>query len=383
MKLIRLSTVPGSLNTFYKGFLKELSNEGYEVVAISSPGDPLNEIEEREGVKTLAIPMERHISPFKDLKSLLKLIKVFKKEKPDLIHSITPKAGLLSMIAGWITNVPVRLHTFTGLVFPTSTGLKQKILILTDRITCACATHVNPEGQGVRNDLINYKITKKPLKVLGYGNIKGIDLKHFDPELTDIIKKSKEFKTEGIFTFIFIGRLVGDKGINELIAAFKQLNEKYPKTKLILLGDKEQNLDPLKPDTLTEIENNPAIEAVGRKKDVRPWLLASDALVFPSFREGFPNVVIEAGAMGLPSIVTDINGSREIIIEGENGTIIPSKNEKALFDAMEKFLNSPDKLKQMADKSRDLVSSRFEQSFVRKCLKDYYKEISKEKGLIK
>ncbi|MDE6509823.1 MAG: glycosyltransferase, partial [Muribaculaceae bacterium] len=139
IKLIRTSTVPGSLNTFCNGLLRELrEEEGYEMVAVSSPGGQLDEVGSREGVKTVAVPMERHISPLKDLKSLWRLIRVFRREKPVMVHSITPKAGLLSMIAAWICRVPVRLHTFTGLVFPTATGLKQKILILTARLTCAC-----------------------------------------------------------------------------------------------------------------------------------------------------------------------------------------------------------------------------------------------------
>lgn len=377
MKIIRTSTVPGSLNNFCRGLLNELKNDGYEVVAVSSPGEALDEVGSREGVKTCAVAMERRMAPLKDLKSLWKLIKVFRKEKPDMVHSITPKAGLLCMMAAWITRVPVRLHTFTGLVFPTSKGLKQKILMTTDRLTCACATHIVPEGEGVKADLENYRITKKPLKVLGYGNIRGIDLERFDPELPEVKSEAEKISKPGVFTFIFIGRLVGDKGINELIEAFTKLNSRYPATRLLLVGRKEQNLDPLKLHTLQEIERNPAIEAVGPKTDVRPWLLASDALVFPSYREGFPNVVIEAGAMGLPSIVTDINGSREIILNGVNGVIIPSKNSDALFEAMELFVNDADKVKRLGAQARPLVARRYEYRFIRQCLKDYYKEILK------
>ena len=374
-KIIRTTTVPGSLNNFCRGLLRELTDDGYEVVAVSSPGPAMGEIAEREGVRTVAVTMHREISPLNDLKSLWGLIKVFRKEKPTMVHSMTPKAGLLSMMAAWVCRVPVRLHTFTGLVFPTSTGLKQKILIFTDRLTCACATHIVPEGEGVKNDLINYGITKKPLKVLGYGNVRGIDLKRFDPELPEVKAEAEKIRKDGVFTFVSIGRLVGDKGINELVEAFKRLNERYPDTRLILIGSEERELDPLRDETITEIENNPAIEAVGRQSDVRLWLVASDALVHPSYREGFPNVVIEAGAMGLPSIVTDINGSREIIIEGENGTIVPSKDMQALERAMEKFIKERESTKAMASKARNMAANRFEQGFVHKCLKDYYKEI--------
>lgn len=377
-KIIRTSTVPGSLNTFCKGLLRELAEqEGYQIVAVSSPGPALDEINQREEVKTYAVAMERHISPFKDLKSLWKLIKVFRKEKPDMVHSITPKAGLLSMMAAWFTRVPVRVHTFTGLVFPTATGLKQKILILTDRLTCTCATHIVPEGEGVKNDLVNYKITKKPLKVLGYGNVRGIDLNHYNPELSEIKAEAAKIHKDDVFTFVFIGRLVRDKGINELVKAFSKLNEIYPRTRLLLVGPYEENLDPLLPETFAEIDSNKSIEAVGLQKDVRPWLAASDAFVFPSYREGFPNVVIEAGAMGLPSIVTDINGSREIIIDGKNGIIIPSHNAEMLFRAMETFYTDKDLVSRLSSEARPMIESRFEQGFVHQCLKDYYKEILK------
>lgn len=375
IRIIRSSTVPTSINTFCRGLLRDLQeNEGYEVVAVSSSGEALDEIAQREGVKVYAVDMERHISPLKDLKSLWKMIRLFRKIKPDFVHSITPKAGLLCMMAAKVCGVPVRLHNFTGLVFPTATGLKQKILILTDRLTCACATHILPEGEGVKADLVNFKITRKPLKVLGHGNIRGIDTSHFDPELPEVIEKAEKIK-DSRFTFLFVGRITRDKGINELVSAFSRLHGEMPDTRLILVGRYESTLDPLLPETVREIEENDAIEFVGMQSDVRPWMLASDALVFPSYREGFPNVVIEAGAMGLPSVVTDINGSREIIIDGENGVIIPPKNPEALFWQMKRFASDPDLAKRLGENARPLIKSRYEQDFVRNCLKTYYREI--------
>lgn len=377
MKIIRTSTVPGSLGTFCRGLLRELhEEEGYEVVAVSSPGEVLDEIARREGVRTVAVPMERRMAPLRDLRSLWRLVRVFRRERPALVHSITPKAGLLSMMAAWLTRVPVRLHTFTGLVFPTSTGLTRKILMLTDRLTCACATHIVPEGEGVRDDLIRWRITGKPLQVLGHGNIRGIDLQHYDPARPDVRAAAAQIRKPGVFTFIFIGRLVGDKGINELVDAFARLNREIPATRLLLVGTREDALDPLRPATIDEISRNPAIEAVGRQADVRPWLAASDAMVFPSYREGFPNVVIEAGAMGLPAIVTDINGSREIVIEGRNGTVIPPRDADALLGAMRRFAaGDSGTLRAMAAEARPLVAARYEQTYVRRCLKDYYRQI--------
>ncbi len=351
---------------------------GYDVVAVSSDGPELERVREAGG-KTVVVKMERHISPLKDLRSLWRMVRVFRKEKPTMVHSMTPKAGLLCMVAAWLCRVPVRVHTFTGLVFPTSTGLKRRILMATDRLTCACATHIIPEGEGVKRDLLSNGITKKPIHVLGYGNVMGIDLNRFDPENSEIAEAAKPLRKPGVFTFIFIGRIVRDKGVDELVEAFSRLYKERQDIRLLLVGPAEDDLDPVSARTKEIIRRCKGIEAVGSQKDVRPWLAASDCFVFPSYREGFPNVVIEAGAMGLPSIVTDINGSREIIIEGKNGTIIPSKNADALYTAMQRMITDTAWRNDLAANARSLIAFRFEQSYVRQCLKDFYKEILKEK----
>ena len=242
-KLIRISTVPMSLNTFLKGQLKMLS-EHYDVLAVSSPGEALEEVHRREGVRIKAVPMERHISPLKDLVALCRLIVLFLREKPYIVHSMTPKAGLLGMMAAWITRVPVRIHTFTGLVFPTATGLKQKILILTDRLTCFCATYVNPEGQGVKRDMERFRITSKPLHIIANGNVRGIDLTYYN-RTSEVIEKARDITEKDRFTFCFVGRLVKDKGIHELVSAFVKLYKENTNIRLMLVGDFEQRLDPL------------------------------------------------------------------------------------------------------------------------------------------
>ena len=200
-KLIKISTIPDSLETLLKGQLKMLS-EYYEVVVVSSPGEKMKVLEEREGVRTVSIPMERRISLVEDFISLLRLIVFFAKERPDMVHSITPKAGLLSMLAAWITRVPVRMHTFTGLVFPTATGKMQKLLIAMDRLTCFCATHINPEGEGVKRDLLNYNITSKPLHIIANGNVNGIDLEYFD-KTPEVVEKACSYKKRRNFYFLF------------------------------------------------------------------------------------------------------------------------------------------------------------------------------------
>ena len=374
-KIIRAFTISWSMD-FVTGMLPDLQKK-YEVVLLSSPGPELDDAEDQYGVRGVRVPMKRHISLFHDVVSLLRLIITFIKERPAMVHSMTPKAGLLCMIAAWMTRVPVRVHTFTGLVFPTAKGLKRELLMITDAITCACATHVIPEGEGVMMDLRNHGITKKPMKVLGYGNIKGIDLTHYSrrPEVEVLAQKLKK---EGVFTFVFIGRIVRDKGINELCKAMSKLAGFAP-VRLVLVGPNEDDLDPISQEAKDLIANNAAIEYVGEKygDELLAYYAAADCFVLPSYREGFPNTVLEAGAMGLPSIVTDINGSREIIVEGENGVIIPPRDENALFQAMLEMVRNKPNREYMASKARGMIASRYEQSFVQKCLMDFYDEILK------
>ena len=373
LKLIRTSTIPASLENLLKGQLKMLSKY-YNVLAVSSPGDDMETIEEREGVRTIAIPMERRISLIKDFISLIRLIVLFAKERPDMVHSITPKAGLLSMLAALITRVPVRMHTFTGLVFPTATGKMQKLLIAMDRLTCFCATHINPEGEGVKRDLVNYNITSKPLHIIANGNVNGIDLEYFD-KTPEVVEKACSYKKEGTFTFCFVGRMVRDKGINELVHSFLRLYQKDERVRLLLVGPFEKELDPVLPEVEEHILHHPGICYMGYQNDVRPFLVASDALVFPSYREGFPNVVIQAGAMGLPAIVTDINGCNEIVLPDLNGVIIPSKDEQALYESMKYFASHPVEVERMAANARPLIASRYEQRIVWNALLDEYKSI--------
>lgn len=371
-KIIRACTVPQSLG-FVKGMLPDLCKK-YEVVLVSSPGEQLEELTKEYGIRGIAVPMERHISLIQDCKSLIALVILFRKEKPTMVHSMTPKAGLLCMISGWLTGVPVRVHTFTGLVWPTEKGLKRKILMATDWLTCACATHIIPEGEGVKNDLIAGKITNKPLKVLGYGNVMGVDLTHY-VRSEELKVKSEKLRSDR-FTFLFVGRIVKDKGINELCQAFDKLSKKTP-VRLVLVGKYEDTLDPISDASRDIIKTNAFIEYVGPQygEDLLAYYAAADCFVFPSYREGFPNTVLEAGAMGLPCVVTNINGSREIIKNGVNGMIVQPQDVEGLYNAMKIMLTSKVDRECMAKNARKMIADRFEQGFVRKCLYDFYKEV--------
>jgi glycosyltransferase involved in cell wall biosynthesis len=383
-KLIRTSTIALSLDVLLKGQLHFLK-EHFEVIAVSGKDHHLTTVENREGVRTVSVAMQREISLIKDLVSLVKLYLLFKKEKPFIVHSITPKAGLLSMIAAYFAGVPVRMHTFTGLIFPSKEGMMKQLLILMDQLLCRFATHIYPEGQGVKKDLLAFNITKKPLTIIAKGNVNGIDTTYYTKESIEE-KKIAALKTtlnitEEDFVFIYVGRLVGDKGINELGAAFSNMTTYYSNAKLLLVGPQEPDLDPLDAATLAIIKNNKNIIATGYQNDVRPYFSLANALVFPSYREGFPNVVLQAGAMGLPSIVTNINGCNEIIEDQVNGLIIPVKDTLALETAMKRLMEDTSGYRKMQQNARPLIVSRYEQQVVWEAILAEYKRIeNKSKG---
>lgn len=351
-----------------------------EVVVVSSSGPEINDIVYDEGVRHEVIPFTRQITPWKDLLSVFLLIKLIKKERPDIVHSHTPKAGLVAMIAAWFCKVPVRMHTVAGLPLMESTGGKRKILIAVERLTYRCATMVYPNSFVLKKYIVDHLYSNhKKLKVIANGSSNGIDCGYFCPslELQTLAESVRESlgisQTDKVA--VFVGRITGDKGINELVTVFKELNKLH----LILVGMMEVELDPLATDVVKEINENPRIHPVGFQPDVRPYLLASNFLVFPSYREGFPNVPMQAGAMGLPSIVTDINGCNEIVVHKENGLLIAPKSIRELKEAMEVMLTDHGLFEHMRSKSRPMITDRFDQCLVWEALEQEYKTLANEK----
>jgi glycosyltransferase involved in cell wall biosynthesis len=378
-KLIRITTVPDSLRGILSGQLKFMSDK-YEVIAVSSDGQMLNEVKIHEGVKVVPINMARTIAPFKDLKALIQLYFLFKKEKPLIVHTHTPKAGILGMVASKLAGVPNRLHTVAGLPLLLAKGNRRKVLNLVEKVTYTCATEVFPNSFGLKDIIIeNNFCNPSKLKVLANGSSNGVNTRYFDPSLFSENEKNELKSNLGIdkndLVFIFLGRIVSDKGINEMINAFKRLNNEVALIKLLLVGPLESHLDPLDKKTIKEIESNKNIINIGLQNDVRPYFAIADILVFPSYREGFPNVVMEAGAMGLPSIVSNINGCNEIIKEGENGWIIPVKDEEAIYNKMKYCIENSNEVVKVANNSRELITSRYEQKIIWDSLLEEYQKL--------
>lgn len=375
-RLLIVTTVPETLETILKDQPRYLARH-FHVELATSPSESVPNGGHEECLVFHPIPMTRGISVLNDLVSVFRMVRLLRKVRPALVQSYTPKAGLVTMLAAWLCGVPVRVHTFTGLIFPTEHGLRQKLLIWVDRLICACATHVVPEGLGVKKDLESFHITRKPLRVIGYGNIAGVNTVRFSPVATGVAQNAAELRTRlGLgaeeFLFCFVGRLNKDKGLAELLQAFRAL----PTTAhLALIGNLDQTA-PVDAATLAAIRSHPRVHALGFLSDIRPALVAAELLVLPSYREGFPNVLLEAGAMALPVIATDINGCNEVIEPGFNGWLVPPRDSTALEEAMRQAMQMPAPMRsQMGQHARVRMQQRFERQQHWERMVAFYQEL--------
>ncbi len=378
-KLVRITTVPISLEKLLENQLRFMTAH-YAVTIVSSDKPHLERVAQSQQTQSHCVEMTRQITPLQDLRSVWELYHFFKKKQPFIVHTHTPKAGIVGMLAAKLAGVPHRLHTVAGLPLLEATGIKRKILDFVEKLTYACASKVYPNSKGLLEIILQNQYTNpEKLHVIGNGSSNGINTAHFSPQHYTQ-QQNQELRMElgfsdDDFVFVFVGRLVKDKGINELIAAFEQLKAQYPQARLLLVGDYEAELDPLLPQTIQKINASQSIVHTGFMSDVRPYFATADALVFPTYREGFPNVVLQAGAMGLPSIVTDINGCNEIIEHEKNGLIIPVKNTEAIFGAMQRLISDKNLYISLQNQARELVVSRYEQKVVWEAILAEYQKL--------
>ena len=375
-KLVRITTVPLSLEKLLEDQPQYFA-QFYDVTLISSDQERLERLGKAQGVATHAIPLTRTISPFHDLRCLYQMVRFFKREKPDIVHTHTPKAGIIGMLAAYMARVPVKMHTVAGLPLMEAKGFKRRLLMAVEKITYRCADWVYPNAQGLLSFIEeNQMCSSSKIKILGKGSSNGIDTAFFDPiqipkAETNTLKVNLKIAPED-FVFSFVGRLVGDKGVNELVEAFVLLSEQYPNIKLLLVGPEEKALDPLNRETTKHISAHPSIISVGYQNDIRPYLAVSDCFVFPSYREGFPNVVLQAAAMEVPCIVSNINGCNEIIQDQKNGWWVPPKSVTPLVQTMEDALTNSVKRKAFKKQLRPQIIAHYGRQHFWKLLKKEY-----------
>lgn len=377
VKLLRITTISHSLDLLLKGQLKYIGQHGFDISIACSKDENIQQIEEREEVSYFELRLTRTLSPLKDLVSLFRAIKLIRKLKPDIVHTHSPKAGIIGMIAAWVCRVPVKIHTVAGLPLMETVGFKRKLLVQVERIAYSCADFVLPNSLRQKEYIERNIYQNDKVQVIGKGSSNGIDLNYFNPMLYDDVLisslKSKLYIDSNDIVFCFVGRLAHYKGVNELVRAFVDINLKYPQTKLILVGPFE-DLNPLNNDTLQLINSNENIISVGHQNDIRPFLAISDIFLFPSYREGFPQSLMQAAAMNLACIASDINGCNEIVENNKTGLLVSPKDAKAIYQASEILLNNPELRRSFAQRARKSMEDDFEQRRFWDKLIQFYKQ---------
>ena len=379
-RLLRITTVPISLLILLKGQLQYMQLHGFDVLAVSADGPEVSELTHL-GIPHEVIPFTRSITLWKDLHCLFRLVRLIRKFHPDIVHTHTPKAGLLGMMAAWICRVPYRMHTVAGLPYQETQGLRRAILRITELATYSFARNVFPNSNG----LLRYMQAEFPFhirkyKVIGRGSSNGVDVNHYTVNDNLLVEQTHTRSRNNIpgdhFVYCFVGRLVRDKGIAELVQAFAQLSEQWNDVWLFLVGHFEQDHDPLPPDIKEQIIRHRRIIHEGFQRDIRPWVLASNVLVLPSYREGFPNVLLQAGCLLKPCIATDINGCNEIIQDQLTGLLIPTKDVQSLKSAMTKLYTDRNLGVRAGKDARNFISKNYDQLYIwNEILKEYQKHL--------
>ncbi len=379
-KLLRITTVPLSLKLLLAGQMKYMKENGWDVIMVSSDGREIPQVLKAEGCRHEIIAFTRKITPIQDLVCLWQLYSLIKREQPDIVHTHTPKAGLLGMIAAKLAGVKVRIHTLAGIPFMAAEGGMKGVLERVEKLTYDFATDVWPNSQGLKTFVIENRLCPaEKLHIIRKGSSNGIDFSKFN---RDALKENhlvaatmRILPGEDDFIILSVGRLVRDKGIEELVQAF--LNSKIAgMSKLVLLGSFEQELNPLSIETIQTIRDNPRIVQIDWTDHVAHYMALSDVLVHPSHREGFPNVLLEAGAMQLPVICSDIIGNADLITQQKTGLIFPVKDVAVLKEALEFAFVKRDKMAQLAvNLYREVLENYSRETIHQEILETYHEKL--------
>ena len=375
---MRITAASLALKISIRGQMKYMSSHGFDVTMISSPGPELEEVIAVEHCPHIAVNITRKITPFADIRTIYKLYLVFKKYRPQIIHSENLKANLVGMIAGYLAKVPVRIQTMAGLVSPNVPGIKGKLIRMAEMISFRFATDVWPNSNSsLKYMLSTNMLPAKKARVIGAGSSNGVDLQKYNRSLikTDRLEEIKKTigYQPGQRILLFAGRMVKDKGIQELVCVFSKLQRSIPSLKLVLLGPSEDELDPLNDETRSMIKSNNSITHISWTDEVEYYFALAELFVFPSHREGFPNVLMQAGAMRVPVVCSAIVGNIDIVDDRISGILHEVKQEQSLYEAVLFALSNKEQMKEMADMlyqkmknsyDRDILYSQYRDAYI-------------------
>lgn len=385
MKLVHVTTVPDSL-IFLRGQVGYMQGLGYTVSVVTSPGEQLDAFAEHERVASFAVPMPRRVTPLADLKTVGRLWRIFREVKPEIVHAHTPKGGLLGMIGASLAGVPVRVYHMRGLPLVTATGPKRALLVATERVSCALASRVICVSHSLREvALAEGLCAPDDIVVMRAGSGNGVDSDgRFNPARLPAGARGRVRAELGVpddaLVLGFVGRLVKDKGVVELAAAWKALRARHPALHLVLVGPWEEQ-DPVPADVRAGLEADERVHFVGFTRDTAAMYAAMDLVTLPTYREGFPNVPLEAASMGLPVVATRVPGCVDAVADERTGTLVPAADARALEAALERYVADPALRAARGAAGRARVEEEFRRERIWEDIAKTYAQLLADKGL--
>jgi len=365
---------------FLQGQPEYFQNSGFDVTVIRPEKRTGEwEVPRPDGVRVLEVPMEREISPVRDIRSIWHLWGILRTLRPTVTNVGTPKAGLLGGFAAWLNRVPCRFYTLHGLRFETTTGLRRKLLILAERLACRFAHRVVCVSHSVREKAIaSGLVDRERALIFGAGSCNGVDVARFAATPQRTWRAAELRRQFGIPSdapvALFVGRLTCDKGIAELVEAFLQLENRIPNLRLLLVGSFEDG-DPLPEDIHKRLETHDRVILAGPVNDTAPYYAMADVLVLPSHREGLPTVVLEAHAAGKPVIGAAATGIVDLVVDGETGLLFPVGDVSSLADAIARLTEDKALARKLADAGLDQVNRKFRQELIWAALRREYLKV--------
>lgn len=387
VRIARISTVAFFLVTQLKDQVERLAKMGADVTLICSPGPELKQLSLGRGLRHVPVRIERSIRPLQDLVTLITLIRLFRRERFDIIHTTTPKAGLVAGLAAYLARSPVRMHTYTGQVWVTQRGPTRWLARFSDRVIGWLSTQCYADSPSQRDFLVGEGvISERKLSVIGEGSLAGVDLQRFDPARFDETERAEFRKRLGIpptsTIFLFIGRIALEKGVRVLLHAFEKIREEGFDVALVMVGPLDDECGGEASVTAQDLHGRSGVYYVGFSERPEQFMAVADALCLPSFREGFGTVIIEAAAMAVPSIGSRIVGLVDAIRDGETGLLVEPRSSAALYDAMRRLIEEPDLGSRLGAAARARCAEVFDSDRLTRATADEYRRsLVKKKGM--
>ena len=354
--------------------LSALRSAGFRVSLLSSPGGLAARASQINGVTAYTVPIRRSISLVSDIVAFLRICALLRRVKPDIVEFSTPKAALLGCVAAWLCGIEVRVYFLRGLRLETATGIKRRVLLYGERVAFKCAHVALCNSQSLFDRAREMKIAAgSKLILLGEGSSMGVDLERFSPGTSDVRQQFGIPQNAPVIGFV--GRLTADKGVPELLEAFALILRRHPEAYLLLVGWFDAAEDALDCGIRKRIEGHPRIVLTGYVNDASPYYRAMDQLVLPSWREGFPNAILEAAASGVPVIAAACTGSRDAVIPGVTGLLVPAGSPEAISQAVLSLLSDDEVRRRMSEAARKWAVEHYDNRHVMRLMVRFYERL--------